>query len=467
MGETGLVPCVTGRPVISKTRSGDPSGVSAPTESPPAEAGPPASRVASSPTLAGERVSFTGTLASMTHQQAHELAQQHGGTAAQHVSRQTTMLVVGEEGWPLEPDGHPSVKLQDASRLQQEGLPLRIVNESDWLRLLGLDGRCREVHALYTPAMLSRSLDVPIGTIRRWERLGLIRPVKKVFRLPYFDYAEAAGVRRLNELLNAGVPRAQLEASLTKIHDLLPGVERPLAQLNLLAQDARLVARDDHGLFEPSTGQRHFDFFPDEASQGQRAGGGSDPANDEAVVSFQAASRSAAAARPALQSSPAADARTNWSAEQWFAEGCRHLDCHRPDEAIEAFRLALMERPDSPETHFHLAEALFRAGSSEAALERYYAAVETDHNYLEAWVQIGSLLAGRGDFEPALDALNLALSIHADYPDAHWQVADVLLQLGRTEEAVDHWRSYLEFDTRGPWADEARQRLEEFGPQCD
>jgi tetratricopeptide (TPR) repeat protein len=316
--------------------------------------------------------------------------------------------------------------------------------------------------------MLSRSLDVPIGTIRRWERLGLIRPVKKVFRLPYFDYAEAAGVRRLNELLNAGVPRSQLEASLTKIHDLLPGIERPLAQLNLLAQDARLVARDDRGLFEPTTGQRHFDFFPEDATPGgQRPGGDGDSTNAETVVSFEAASRSAAAARPTSQSSLAADARTNWSAEQWFAEGCRHLDSHRPDEAIEAFRLALMERPDSPETHFHLAEALFRAGRSEAALERYYAAVEADHNYLEAWMQIGSLLAARGDFEPALDALKLALSIHAEFPDAHWQLADVLLQLGRAEEAVYHWRSYLEFDTRGPWAEEARQRLEEFGPQCD
>jgi hypothetical protein len=39
----------------------------------------------------------------------------------------------------------------------------------------------------------------------------------------------------------------------------------------------------------------------------------------------------------------------------------------------------------------------------------------------------------------------------------------VLLQLGRTQEAAYHWRSYLKFDTRGPWADEARQRLEEIG----
>jgi tetratricopeptide (TPR) repeat protein len=446
--------------VISKTHSSDASTTDADAE----PSAPRAGSVGSSPNLAGERVSFTGTLASMTHLQAHELAQQHGGTATQHVSRQTTMLVVGEEGWPLEPNGHPSLDMQEASWLQQEGLPLRIVSESDWLRLLGLDGRCREVHALYTPAMLSRSLNVPIGTIRRWERIGLIRPVKKVYRLPYFDYAEAAGVRRLNDLLQAGVPRSQLEASLAKIRHLLPGVERPLAQLNLLAQDARLVARDDRGLFEPTTGQRCFDFSA-AAPDGTPLPSAADAAEaeDGSILAFRRTATDSETDTTATTDSPADDARKHWSSEQWFAEGCRHLDAHRAEAAVEAFRLALMDRAESPEIHFHLADALFRLGRADAALERYYAAVEVDHNYLEAWMQIGSLLAARGELEPALEALTLALSIHADYADAHWQTADVLLQLGRTEEAVDHWRSYLRFDTRGPWAEEARQRLEEFG----
>ena len=46
-----------------------------------------------------------------------------------------------------------------------------------------------------------------------------------------------------------------------------------------------------------------------------------------------------------------------------------------------------------------------------------------------------------------------ALSVHADYPDAHWHVADILVQLGRPDEAAAHWRKYLEFDHRGPWAE--------------
>ena len=73
------------------------------------------------------------------------------------------MLVVGEEGWPLEADGHPSIKLQQVTQWQQEGALVRVISESDWLRLVGLDGRRREVHSLYTPAMLCQSLNVPIG----------------------------------------------------------------------------------------------------------------------------------------------------------------------------------------------------------------------------------------------------------------------------------------------------------------
>ena len=98
-----------------------------------------------SPPLQGERLAFTGTLASMTHRQAAELTEQHGGAATSDVSRQTTMLVVGEEGWPLESDGQPSLKWQHANELVQEGLPLRILNESDWLYLLGLEERTRRL----------------------------------------------------------------------------------------------------------------------------------------------------------------------------------------------------------------------------------------------------------------------------------------------------------------------------------
>jgi len=388
-------------------------------------------------------VSFTGTLASMTHQRAHELVEQHGGTATAHVSRQTTMLVVGEEGWPLEPDGQPSQKLQHVSEWRNEGVPIRILNESEWLHLLGLDERRQEVHRLYTPAMLNQLLGVTTGTIRRWERLGLIRPVRKVYRLPYFDYQEVASARRIADLLASGVSREELESSLLRLRQLWPDTARSLAQLELLARDSHVLLRDEAGLKEPATGQRRFDFEPP-------------PAREEPA---------AAPLRHPAANIDRTDERVLWSTDEWFREGCRLLEGGTLSGAVEAFRLCLMEKPAEPELNFFLAEALYRLGNREGALERYYATVESDHNYLEAWTQLACVHAEKGELESALEALEIALDLHPDYPDAHWHAANVLDQMGQTERAVSHWKSYLGHDNRGPWAEQARQRIAESG--CD
>lgn len=396
----------------------------------------------SSPALRGERVSFTGTLASMTHAQAAALVEEHGGNAAEHVSRQTTMLVVGEEGWPLEDDGKPSVKLQQVEKLRRDGIEIRIVNESDWLLLLGLTERREEIRRLYTPAMLSQLLSVSVHVIRGWERAGLIRPVKKVYRLPYFDFQEVTSARRLSQLLEAGVPRKEIEESLRHLPSVQRGDERPLEQLEILARDAHVVVRDRHGLLSPTTKQRVFDFEP-----------GADAAADVGTEEAEASPPSIRIelARPAEK----------FTSRDWFEQGCRLYDDGHLRHAAEAFRLCLMTDQHNPEAHFHLAECLYRLNNIHGALERYYSAVENDRDYLEAWTQIGCLHRELGELESALDAFDIALDAHRDYPDAHFHKAETLCELGRVADAVPHWERYLHFDSRGPWADMARQRLSE------
>ena len=66
------------------------------------------------PVLAGQVVSFTGTLASMTHRAALELVERAGGRGVNSVTQGTTLLVIGEEGWALEDDGRASLKLRQA-----------------------------------------------------------------------------------------------------------------------------------------------------------------------------------------------------------------------------------------------------------------------------------------------------------------------------------------------------------------
>lgn len=396
-----------------------------------------------SPCLQGERVSFTGTLASMTHHQAHQLVEEHGGTPLPHVSQQLTMLVIGEEGWPLEIDGQPSQKLQQVNLWRKEGREIRLLNESEWLHLLGLEDNHQDVRRLSTPAMLSQLLDISVGTIRRWERIGLIKPARRIYRLPYFDFQEVTGARRIAELLDAGVHPSVIEAGLKKLDACLQGIDRPLVQLEILAHGSQLLYRDSSSLVEPISGQRCFDFDPSRDHDEFH--------DDDSEVSLSESDA------PPLEN----EIRLHWSVDEWFHEGCRLLDENQVNEAVEAFRLCLMERPGDAETNFFLAESLYRIGNAAGALERYYAAVEADHDYIEGWTQIGCVHAEMGELESALEAFRIALDVHPDYPEAHLHKAEVLHQLGRTQEAVSHWQAYLEHVQRGPWADSARQRLEE------
>jgi DNA-binding transcriptional MerR regulator len=350
------------------------------------------------------------------------------------------MLVVGEEGWPLEEDGKPSVKLQHAERLRAEGTDIRIVSESDWLSFVGLDGRRGELHRRCTPAMLSQMLKVSVHLIRRWERMGLIRAISHVCRLPFFDFQEVAGARRLAELVDAGVPVKEIQASLAQLEHVVGVGTRPLAQLEILASDRHLLYRDERGLLKTAGGQRLFEF----AGPPRQT-----PASSEAAIHPTA---------------PQED-RSRWTAHDWFEEGRRLADEGHLADAVEAFRLSLMEDADAPEVQFYLAEALYRLGNATGALERYHVAAELDHNYIEAWTQIGCLHAELGQLTPAIDAFDIALDIHSDYPDAHLHKAEALHQAGRTAEAAVHWRKYLEFDQTGPWAEAARKRLEALEPQ--
>lgn len=390
--------------------------------------------------LAGERVTFTGVLASMTHAQASQLVQQHGGESTDHVSRHLTMLVVGEEGWPLEDDGRISCKLREVLDWQARGVPIRVEQESGFLRIVGLAEQSDEVRRLHTPAMLSQILDVPVHIIRGWARAGLIRPVRQVHRLPYFDFQEASSARRLSELLQAGVSREEIERSLRAIPGIARGEKRPLEQLDLLVRDHHLLIRDVHGLRD-ARGQRLLDWDGDAGASATTAGD-ADP--HPVSISFLAARQQA----------------LEMERRDWFIEGCRHAEEGDLPAAVEAFRLALMMEPLNPEVQFHLGDALYRLGRTHAALERYFAAVELDHDYVEAWTQIGALQHELGDPEAALDAYRVALDIHENYADVRFQLAETLAGLGRIDEAVPHWEAYLEQEQRGPWADLARQRLQ-------
>src|SRR5690606_4163125 len=98
---------------------------------------------------------------------------------------------------------------------------------------------------------------------------GWIRAVRHIKRLPYFDFQEVAGARRIAQLLSAGVSPKQIQDGLTRISRVLRGVDRPLVQLEIIAHGSRWLYRDPAGLVESETGQRCFDFEPPDDPNGE------------------------------------------------------------------------------------------------------------------------------------------------------------------------------------------------------
>lgn len=385
----------------------------------------------SGPALSGRRVAFAGKLAGMNRREAQDLVRQHGGVPVDRVDDDPDWIVVGEGELPLG-DVADWFERHDECRRAAEGGRCRVVTETQLWQELGFVEGERNIHRLYTPAILADLLGVPVAVVRRWHRRGLIVPAREVRRLPYFDFQEVATARRLAEMMAAGNSPQQIEKKLAALGRLMPGVERPLVQLSVLVEGKQLLLRQGDGLIEPG-GQYRFDFELPPASD-----------SPPAALPF--------AIGPAAEGGPMSpDELRAWAAQK--------DDEGQLEMAAELYRAALVAGGPHAETCFALAELLYRLGDLAAARERYYMAIELDEHYVEARANLGCVLAETGQAELAVAAFEGALAYHRDYPDVHYHLARTLDDLGRRDEADLHWRIFLELSADSPWATAALQRL--------
>jgi tetratricopeptide (TPR) repeat protein len=358
----------------------------------------------------------------MTRKQAAELVRAYGGEWLPTVTRLTSILVVGQDGWPLGQDGRLTRKLQRARWLQRTQ-PLTILTEVDLLTRLGLEAASPGSRLLST-VQLSEALKVTGERVRGWVRLALLQPAETMNGVHYFDFQQARWAKTLCDFARSGVSPDRIRRSLEHLQRLMPNVEQPLAQLAVLEKDGRLVVRMAEGQLAEPTGQGLFDFEEERTA-------------DTLPVT----------------SGP----RT---VEQWFQSGCEHEEAERLTEAVKAYRQALLLGGPDGETCFNLANVLYRLGRKEQAAERFHQAVEIDSEFVEAWNNLGTVLSEIGQQDEAVDAFQSALQHDPLYADAHYNLADLLDQLGREKEALPHWQAYVCSDSTSHWGKYARQRLD-------
>ncbi len=369
--------------------------------------------------LQGERVAFAGRLASMTLAEAAALVRKQGVEWVRSVTVRTSMLVVGQDSWPLQPDGRLSYNLREARR-HQRITPIEILNEADWLGRLGSTLPASTV--LSTP-QLSQVLRIPGKRIREWVRLGLIRPATSDLGIHYFDFRQVSWAKSLCRLVSAGVSPGRIRKSLRQLKGWVPGVEEPLAQLAMLEQDGQLLIRLEGRPLADASGQGLFDFADEPSGS---------------TVKLEHPGRTAG---------------------DWFSLGYDHEQAGRLAEAANAYRKALAIGGPGAETCFNLANVLQALGHGEAAVERYREALEIDPHFAEAWLNLGNVLTEVNQHEQALKAYRKVLQLDSQRSDAIYNLADTLDQLKRQAEALPHWKTYLQHDSTSAWAAHARRRI--------
>lgn len=329
---------------------------------------------------------------------------------------------------------------------------------------------------LYTPALLAEIIGVPARVIRRWHRAGLLPATTEVLHLPQFDFSQVATARRLAQWMQQGATvqsiQQQLQLLQTRAAQKLSAEELDawhltLEQLPIRAEGKRLVLRSgDH--FVEASGQFRFGF---EESPG-------DDADDAAahVVPFKAgfssqapvvATGGGATAAVFGLSSPNAspqNAATSLELEHMLDAAATCEDADDLTGAIDWTRAALAAHGANAELNFQLAELLYRAGETAAARERYFMALELDHDLVEARANLGCVLAELGQLELAVAAFEGTLQQYAEYADVHFHLARALEDLGQANRAIEHWQQFLQLAPASPWAEEATQRLSQLSP---
>ena len=82
------------------------------------------------------RVAFTGSLLSMSRNEAAQLVVDAGGRAMTSVSKKTDFLVFGEQDFSKFVDGEMSAKTRQTVELAEAGHPIEIISEADFMEMI-------------------------------------------------------------------------------------------------------------------------------------------------------------------------------------------------------------------------------------------------------------------------------------------------------------------------------------------
>jgi len=347
--------------------------------------------------FANQAVVFTGKLASFQRSEAQALVQKSGGTTPAGINKNVTLLVIGDEGYLKEIS--KSNKLKRAEEINAGGGQVRIISESEFLEMAGLESHSTLAEKYYSLERVQSVFPkIRPDLVKYFARWGLFKPAVKTNAHQYYQFKDLLTFRRINELLNEGLPLRKIAARLAEPQSSSP-------QISLSFEE-----------FKP---------------RGQ-------------ILSLHIAPQ-----------------KVERTAEEWYTLGYEYdvnPDTH--EKAIEAYENALTQNPNYVEALINLANIYYARRELTRGRQLLERAVQLAPDSHTIYYNLGNLYDETAELEKSIQSYQKALALQPEYEPALFNLALVYERLGLVGKAEKLWQKYLEVEPLGEWAVIAREHLQ-------
>jgi Tfp pilus assembly protein PilF len=138
---------------------------------------------------------------------------------------------------------------------------------------------------------------------------------------------------------------------------------------------------------------------------------------------------------------PVEDAVPDDASDDWLSTALE-LEASDPGAAIEAYRHALKEHPDSSAAWINLGRLLHEQGKHTEAQKTYREGLSKCDTAECLYFNLGVLLEDLEQPEVAIDMYLRAVELDPDFADAHYNLARLFEQQHKPQHAIRHYANY-------------------------
>ena len=270
----------------------------------------------------------------------------------------------------------------------------------------------------YTTRDIAELLELDAAFVRQIARSGVLDASKTNGMKYSYTFQDIVILRTAKDLLKQGVSKTRMNQILYRLKYDLPSAGRPLTSLRIMSDRGEIVLKEKEGIFNPETGQYHFNF-----SVAELAG------------------TVAPMIRKKAEEARHADTLTS---DDWFDLGI-DLEAVSPEDAPFAYMRALDLNPRHTDAHVNLGRLLQESGKYDEAKKHYLSALEFEPDNVLAAFNLGTLYEDLGQLQEAINAYTIA----ASFADAHYNLSRLYELLGQHQKALDHLKTYKDLIEKG------------------